>query len=250
MSKSNPLERAFQIIDIVASVGRPIPLVEIVQRSGLPQSSVFRLASNLIESGMLSFSEQTKTYAPGSRALRLSLILTGKTRLEDLVRPVLQAISDATEETSFFVLRATEGNRLLRYHIPEIGARSFIHPGFSFPTHATAAGKVIGAFTASNAAMGAGNGELEAFQPATVTDPAKVAAMLQAVREKGYAVNDSELDKDVFSVCAPVFFGSELAGAVGFVGPRDRLVSEAADELDQMIASLVDEAAKLSQLLI
>jgi len=248
MSRSNPLERAFQIIDIVASVGRPIPLVEIVLRCGLPQSSVFRLASNLTESGMLAFSDQTKTYLPGPRAVRLSLLLTGRRRLEELIEPVLHAVSYASEETSFFVLRATEGNKLLRYQVPEIGARAFIHPGFSFPLHATAAGKVIGAYC-SEVDLKIAAETFEAYQATTVTAPDAIARLLNEVRARGYALNDSELDKDVFSVCAPVFFAGEIAGAVGFVGPRERLLTEGAKDLDQKIHLLVEEAARLSQLL-
>ncbi len=249
MSKSNPLERALMLLDIVASANREMPLVEIATSSGLPQSTVFRLTANLVESGMLSYSPHSKTYTIGSRTLRLSLMATGHRRIEEMLGPVLEVLSRASGETSFFVLRSSDGNRLLRYLVPEIGARAFIHPGFSFPMHATAAGKVIAAFSRQKLELKSNGDELEKFQPATITDPTQLKALFQSVRDQGYAVNESELDKDVYSVCAPVFFAREVAGALGFVGPRERLLDEGTGKIAGLTNQLLAEARNLSRLL-
>jgi len=221
-------------------------LVEIVQRSGLPQSSTYRLASNLVETGMLTFDAQSKTYAAGSRAHRLSLLLGGADRIEELLEPALDSIAAAVEETSFFVLAAHGGPQLVRYKVPEIGARTFVHPGFTYPLHATATGKVIAAFGDEDLRELLANAPLEQFQPETLTDRRKLLALLTDIKAKGYAVNDGELDRDVFSVAAPVFHRGHLAGALGFVGPTSRVPAESAQ---QSIHRLLDEAARLSQLL-
>lgn len=243
---SNPLDRAFHLIDIVASARRPVSLVELVQRSGLPQSSAYRLASNLVETGMLTFNPQSKTYEPGSRAHRLSLLLGGVDRIEALLDPALESISSAAEETSFFVLATLGGPQLVRYKVPEVGARAFVHPGFTYPLHATATGKVIAAFGDEDVREVVEKAQLERFQPETMTDRRKLLALLADVRKKGYAVNDGEMDRDVFSAAAPVFHRGQLAGALGFVGPSNRISGESAQ---QSIHRLLDEAARLSQLL-
>jgi DNA-binding IclR family transcriptional regulator len=243
---SNPLDRAFQLLDIVASARRPVSLVELVQRSGLPQSSTYRLASNLVETGMLTFDAQSKTYSPGSRAHRLSLLLGGADRIEDLLDPALESIASAAEETSFFVLATHGGPQLVRYKVPELGARAFVHPGFTYPLHATATGKVIAAFGDEDLREVVEKAPLERFQPETMTDKRKLLALLADIRKKGYAVNDGELDRDVFSAAAPVFHRGHLAGALGFVGPANRISGESAQ---QSIHRLLDEAARLSQLL-
>lgn len=249
MSKSNPLERAFLLLDIVASANREMPLIEIVQTSGLPQSSVFRLTSNLVESEMLAFNPRSKTYRAGTRALRLSLLLNGHRKLGDVIGPALEAVSQATEETSFFVVRSAEGNKLFRYLVPELGARSFVHPGFAFPAHATAAGKVIASFAQEDNLLATSREPLERFQKATITNPRKLAKLFATIRKQGYAVNDSELDKDVYSVCAPVFFAGEIAGALGFVGARDRVLAGKNGRIADLIGVLRREADQLSLLL-
>lgn len=249
MSRSIPLERAFVLLDLVASANRNMTLVEIVQSSGLPQSSVFRLASKLVESGMLAFDPRGKTYRVGSRALRLSFLLTGRRTLEDMSEPPLETLAQQVEETAFFVLSTPEGNRLLRYVVPELGARAFIHPGSSFPAHATAAGKVIAAFSSGAKRFGVDTCELEKFQSSTITDPKELPDVYEQVRELGYATNDSELDINVYSACAPIFFTEEVVGALGFVGPRERVLEGGAGGVAEHIGLLCQEATGLSRLL-
>lgn len=246
---SNPLERAFTILDIVASANREIALIEIVQASGLPQSSVFRLAANLVETGMLDFNPKNKTYRAGARALRLSLFLIGQKKFAEIVRPSLEAISRATEETAYFVLYDAEGARLFDYFVPEIGDQAFIHPGFTFPTHATAAGKVIAAFSPADELAALTSGPFERYQDTTIVDRAELLKYLKRVKKQGFATNDSELDSDVFSACAPVYFAGEIAGALGFVGPRERLAISKNSEMPTLLEVIKNEAHRLSVLM-
>lgn len=221
MPKSNPLDRAFKVLDVVASSSRSLSLVEVVQISGLPQSSTFRLLTHLVESGMLAFDKGNKTYAVGPRTNRLSLLVSGQRTLKTIVLPVLETVARDTGETAFFVTPTEQGNRLLDFVVPELGATSFIHPGFEFPMHATAAGKVIQAFGPEDAEVPS-DYDLQAYQPSTISDPTLLNQTLARVREEGFAINDSELDDEVFSICVPVFYKDTLAGALGAVGPKNR----------------------------
>lgn len=248
MSKSNPLERAFQLLDIVACADAEMSLVELVQATGLPQSTTFRLASHLVESRMLSVDRQRRVYGLGSRARRLSLFLRGHADIALLVKPALETLAAAARETAFFVVHMSGGARLVSFEVPDIRAQAFIHPGFDFPAHATASGKAIRAFlTDLPDECGA---PLEQFQPATCVDPQALAAVYAEVRERGYAVNDSELDPGVYSVAAPVMVGLDVFGALGVVGPRDRMLDAAgAAPRDACLEALRDEARALSALL-
>ncbi|MBL4757478.1 MAG: IclR family transcriptional regulator [Rhizobiales bacterium] len=247
MSKSNPLERAFKILDIVASSGRDMPLIEIVNASKLPQSSTFRLASNLAESGMLNFDAGTKTYSIGSRANRLSMFISREKSLKAILIPALEALAHNTGETSFFVSASENGGKLMEFAVPQRGANIFIHPGFEFPMHATAAGKVIQAFS-EDSAVPEGI-ELKVYQPNTIVDPERLTALFREVRHCGYAINDSELDKDVFSVCVPVLIGELVAGALGLVGPTSRMFENDKHDVDQLTDKLKVSAAEISTLL-
>jgi DNA-binding IclR family transcriptional regulator len=248
MSKSDPLERAFRLIEIVASAGREMSLSEIVEVSRLPQSSAFRICGNLVESGMLAANPVNKTYSVGSRALRLSHFLRGRATLEEAIGPLLQSIALRFEETSFFVQKGQGRNSLLRYVVPEVGARSFIHPGFEFPAHATAAGKLIFAF-GREGWEDALREPLERYQDATITDPSRLAAIFEAVRRQGFSENEGELDAGVYSACAPIFLKKSLIGAIGVVAPASRISAEMKGVRGTIPRTLVVEARQLSDLL-
>ena len=229
MTKSWPLERALQLLDIVAGAGREMSLVEMAAASGLPQSSTFRLTASLRASGMLVFDNNRKVYRLGPRAERLALMMRGQPAIEALLASALHALSELAHETTFFVMRGANGHRLMKYQVPEVGARAFIHPGYEFPEHATAAGKAIRAFMGKGDAAGTATEPLVRYQPGTVTSQAELQRTYGSIRESGYAVNDSELDPGVFSLAAPVFIKQDVIGALGIVGPRERMLVSIAE---------------------
>ena len=80
--------------------------------------------------------------------------------------------------------------------------------------HATAAGKVMLAFTGTAAGTG-----LTAFTERTITDPAALAGELEAVRDRGWAEAVGEREPDLAALAAPVFGrGDELAAILGHPG--------------------------------
>jgi len=246
MAKSHPLERAFQVLDAVAVAGREMSLIDIVNAVGLPQSTTFRLTSSLVESGMLAFDQSRKLYSTGSRSHRFAFFLCGYHEISNIVLPTLEVLSRLAGETAFFVRRGRGGVRLLRYVVPEIGAQSFIHPGFEFPAHATAAGKAISAFLDAESLQVSAD-QLVKYQDATVSDLADLARLLSQVRANGYATNSSELDLGVFSMAAPVLLMGMPVGAVGIVGPATRL--EHHPNYALILAELIAQTRSLSNLI-
>jgi IclR family pca regulon transcriptional regulator len=67
------------------------------------------------------------------------------------------------------------------------------------PAYATAAGRVL---LAGRSALPAG--PFPQLTPATVTDPARLAAIVEKVREQGFALVDQEYEEGVRSFSAPV----------------------------------------------
>ncbi|MEL6515758.1 MAG: IclR family transcriptional regulator [Pseudomonadota bacterium] len=224
-SKSNPLERAMSCLDLVAARGRGLTLTEIVQETGIPQSSAFRITSNLVESRLLEFDDKRKTYSVGDRTRRLGQLVMGRTHWQAALGPVLEALSKTTRETSFFVEQVGQEYHLLDLYIPRVAAAAMVHPGHDFPCHATAAGKVLFAANGKRVTKASARG-LEKYRSETVTDPDQLNALFEEVRKTGYAMNDGELDAGVFSVCAPVRQGEALLGAIGIVGLRSRMLPQ------------------------
>jgi DNA-binding IclR family transcriptional regulator len=246
MSGSNPLNRALQILEVVASARRGISLVQIVNITGLPQSSTFRLVSNLVESEMLNFDADRKLYLAGSRTQRLALLLQGNEELEIVVGPMIAALSRDLEETTFYVRKGTEGLRLLKYVVPEIVGRTFIHPGFEFPPNATASGKVVYAF--SHAPEDPDFGILKEMHlaPTAVKDLEDLRRMFTTVRNQGYAFNIDEFEPGIASVAVPVFQNQSVIGALSIILTSDRLPPDGSSERERVLACLTAASRNLS----
>ncbi len=94
--------------------------------------------------------------------------------------------------------------------------------GLAVPLHCSALGKVLLAF-------GAASLPAEPYQARTdrtITTRVALHAELAAVRDRGYAVTDEELEPGLVAVAAPVFAGSPVAiAAISVSAPASRLTA-------------------------
>ena len=102
-----------------------------------------------------------------------------------------------------------------------IGGTNWV--GLAVPLHCSALGKVLLAF--GGAAMP--SEPFAARTPRTITTRAALSAELAAVRDRGYAVTDEELEPGLVAVAAPVFAGGLAAiAAISVSAPAPRLTAD------------------------
>jgi DNA-binding IclR family transcriptional regulator len=143
--------------------------------------------------------------------------------LATAAEPSLRRLAEESGETANLIVPrpgATEaiaqvdGRHLL-------GATNWL--GRELGLHCTAAGKVFLAFGA--AALP--DGELDSLTPATVTDRARLARELEAVRDQGYATLVDELEPGLSAVAAPVRDrGGAVVAALSASGASLRLAPQ------------------------
>ena len=122
------------------------------------------------------------------------------------------------------------------------GAVQILEVGAVLPWHTCALGKVIVAHLPESDRARLLAGALPVLTGSTVTDPAALAEELAEARRNGYAVEDGEAAIGDAGIAAPVFDRDGVVGAIGLVGPVERvLAAEARDEH----AVAVRETAKL-----
>ncbi len=249
MTASNPVRRIAAIVDVVAGYDKGITLVEIANAARLSPSTAHRTVNILLDVGYLVLDPSTKTYRIGPRLKRVLLLSHGSGSLEDFARPSLIALSEQFSETSYLVRFSGQRIHLVDYHLPTTGSRTLVHPGFEFPMHATAAGKVVFAYLSADIIENELSRDLEHFMPNTITSRQKVRRELEKVRTQGYAVNDAELDPGVYAVAAPVFLSDNetLVGALAIAGIRDRLLEKHTET--EIAKVLLEATAELSRLI-
>jgi len=212
--------RALTVLEDVG-LGGNRSLAELVERTGLPKSTLMRLLSTLIDLGFLQRTRHGR-YAVSLKMWRIGCGAVEQDSIHDAVMPALRTIVERTGETALYAvyeggyavyIEKLEGSHpILAY--ASVGGRS--------PAYASATGKALLAWRQPR--------DIEAVA-ATAQPLTKATLRGQAIvdnctatRAAGYAVNRGEWREGVWGIAAPVFGRSrDVVAAIGVSGPRERI---------------------------
>jgi len=196
-----PLARAARILSAFEGRRPSLTLTDVVQSSGLSQTTVHRLMSQLVELGWLE--RDGRDYRVGLRLLELGAFASRYSRLRQAALPFLISLHQTTG--LWVQLTAREGPEIVvleQIGDPLHSALPF-HTGSRLPAHCTASGKALLAFS------GAADEPLLTREPpartrSTLTRPDAMLAELAEVRSAGVAFDRRECFDDVTCVAAPL----------------------------------------------
>jgi IclR family transcriptional regulator, acetate operon repressor len=234
------IERAFDLLEMLADAGGALGLSELATASGLPLPTVHRLMRTLVNRGYVR-QEASRRYTLGSRLIRLGEI--SSQLLGTSLRPYLAKLVRLTGETAnLAMLDGDEVVYLAQVPSPH-QMRMFTEPGRRVRTHATAVGKALLAQLPPAEARALLEHDMPAFTPTTITDPDLLLAHLEVIRQQGYAVDEGEQEVGVrcFAVAVP---DAPAALAVSASGPTARMTDDAAERI---VPALIGVAAEISR---
>lgn len=211
---------------------------DIIGRTKLPRSSVFRDLKTLVTSGFVYQDPATKRYALGPRVLQLGLTARRQLGSEDqVVIPLMDLMRQTAETVTFSLIDLPWRTCVYVIEAPS-ELRHFAQIGARYPLHLGAAGKVILAQLAPDIAV-----TVLKSSGITKAQSAEVLKQLIQIRNRGYAVTTGERVVGASSVAAPVFVGHAVFGSVAVAGPTERFNSQL--EKHQRIA--VEAGKRLSE---
>ncbi len=226
--------RALDVLEALAARG-PLGVGEVATETDLPAPTAHRLLRTLVARGYARQELGGRRYTLGARVLRLAAV--SDTLLAGLAQPVLDQLAAATGETANLAL--LEGAYVVYVAQAQSHARMrmFTELGNRVPPHSTAVGKVLlAARPDAEAEALLARLPLTAKTPSTITDRGALRAELEAVRERGYAVDDEEEEIGVRCVAVPVPGLDEDPAAVSVSGPSSRLRREDCARLAHVLA--------------
>ncbi len=219
------IERAFDLLEMLADAGGALGLSELSTISGLPLPTVHRLMRTLVNRGYVR-QQASRRYALGSRLIRLGEI--SSQMLGTWLRPFLAQLVRTTGETANLAM--LDGDEVV--YIAQVPSphsmRMFTEPGRRVRPHCTAVGKALLAELPPGEARALLERDgMPAYTPATITDPDLLIAHLAVIRKQGYAVDEGEQEIGVrcFAVAVPDAPGSL---AISTSGPQTRMTDDAA----------------------
>jgi len=222
------VQRAVQILRLLAAGGPRPGLAELAEKIGVAKPTVHALLRTLEGEGLVTQDRQSGKYVlgPGLLALGNAFLETHELRMRSLTWADLLA-TRANEAVWVAVL--TDDHVLVVHHAfrPE-GAVQILEVGAVLPWHTCALGKVIVAHLPESDRVRLLAGALPVLTGSTITDPATLTAELDEARRNGYAVEDGEAAIGDAGIAAPVFDRDGVVGAIGLIGPVERLLAAAA----------------------
>jgi IclR family transcriptional regulator, acetate operon repressor len=215
--------RAFAVLELIAADGGSMGLSRLAEISGLPLPTLHRLARTLVDLGYLR-QEPSRKYALGPRLLLLAE--SSSTMLNSLALPHLRHLVDELGETANLAMLDGDQVAYVAQAPGRHAMRMFTEVGRRVQPHCTAVGKALLASSPDDdvRALLLRTG-LPRHTPRTMTDPDTFLAALQAVRERGYALDEGEQEVGVRCV-AVVVPDTALRLAVSVSGPAPRMTDE------------------------
>ncbi|HWG84956.1 MAG TPA: IclR family transcriptional regulator [Deinococcales bacterium] len=239
------ISSAYRTLQVLLAFGAPphrFTLAEVTARLGLEKNQVFRSLKTLEEAGFVRV-ESDGRYALTAIVGVLAGAAAGSPQasLVEVAAPQLDRVVAATRESvNLFVLAGETAVCVDRRDSPQV-VRVESVLGRSVTLHAGAAPKAILAFMppAEREAVLAQLGQYQRYTDRTILDPDVLREDLAAIRERGYAISDEDVDSSARGVGAPILGRDGFpVGAVSVGGPSFRVTREKLCSFGELISQV------------
>jgi DNA-binding IclR family transcriptional regulator len=246
-----PLRSAERLLDVLESFSAEHPArttAEISEELNLAPSTVRRLLLALERHGFVRYDDQTSRFSPHYQILRLAAVTMASNDLGKAVTGPADRLAASTGETvQVTVLDGLE--------VVHIDGRESAHMWKIFHPVGHRHCAYLGSASGKVLLAGLSDGEVSALLPDARSWPVTAGkarrafmAELKQVREQGYALNDGETERDVWSVAAPVRdFTGNVVAAINLPCPLSRVADEARKQ--ELIEATMRAAAQTSEAL-
>ena len=173
-------------------------LGDIAERAELPKSTVHRILRRLVERGYAR-AEGDGRYVLGPRVLTMAGAMLHSFDAVAVVGTLLRELhADVGHTVHFAMLVDDEAVYLEKLVDPDLPYQFASRVGGRIPLHCTAIGKALLAAMAPDDALElVSRRELVRRTPRTVVTPAAMRAELAQVRERGFAIDDEENERNI-----------------------------------------------------
>jgi DNA-binding IclR family transcriptional regulator len=216
--------KALEVLDKVASYGRPVRFTELLNDSPHPKATLYRLLQTLTNQGMLSFDRERQTYSLGLRLVGLAHSAWKQSSLAPVARPFIDELADSVGET-VHLAQMTNGQVL---YVDKRNANDpvemFSQAGKVGPGYCTGVGKAIMAFMDEKTRAQAL--KQQAYMPFTAnthTSAESLSKELDEIRREGVAFDREEHEPNIICIAAPILSNNRVVGALSITSTTQRL---------------------------
>ena len=237
------VERALDLLEILAELGGDAGLSELSEQSGLPLPTIHRLMRTLVARGYAR-RLPSRRYALGARVMGLG-DAAGR-QLGAGARRHLARVARELGETANLAMLDGDMAVYVAQAASSHSMRMFTEVGRRVHLHSTGVGKaLLGERPDAAVREIASRAGLEPATDRTITDVDALVAAVGEIRERGYAVDDGEQEIGVRCFAVPVPDAPSLT-AISVSGPGSRLTLTSGSTVTPLLKRVArDLAAEL-----
>lgn len=229
--------RTVEILKLISKFPEGATLDRLCEELKLPKTSAYDIVTTLTKTGMVQVMKGRKqSYAIGLTAYRVGISYTNHLDFIGVIEPALKSFSREVGKTVFFGIPSDQEVVYLCKYEPENPIITTATAGSRNPMYCTSLGKAILAYAdeKNREELIAGIRFIK-HTDRTVSCRKELLKELQSVRERGYALDEREMEEHMECAGAPVF-GRDgvLVGAISVSGLYKP--SEDYEELGRLVA--------------
>ncbi|WP_420862405.1 IclR family transcriptional regulator [Algirhabdus cladophorae] len=238
--------KALEVLDQVASFGRPVRFAELLEASPFPKATLYRFLQTLTNQGMLSFDTDRNSYSLGVRLVRLAHTAWQTSSLAPIARPHLDALSASVGETVHLA-------QLDHAQVLYVDKRNAANPvemysqaGKVGPAYCTGVGKAMLAFLDQEMLEPILQQQsFHRFTQTTLGSVSEMRAELEEIKEHGYGFDREEHEPGIICVALPILTTrGRVLGALSVTSTTTRTNLAA---LEQLVPEIRQAATKIAE---
>jgi IclR family acetate operon transcriptional repressor len=234
------VERAFEVLEIIASAGGTITLSDLAERAELPQPTIHRLVRTLLGMGYVR-QLPDRRYALGPKLIRL-----GESAAQQLgawSRPHLTQLVERTGETANIAVLDSD----MAVYVAQVPSphtmRMFTEVGRRVYPHCTGVGKALLMQLPNDAVRSLlDRTGMPASTENSHTTPDALIRDLELSRARGYTVDEGEQEVGVRCFAVPVADAPTLT-ALSVSGPAARITLKSATQIAPLLKQVARDLA-------
>ncbi|MGA2959823.1 MAG: IclR family transcriptional regulator [Thermodesulfobacteriota bacterium] len=235
---SSTIQRALDILNLFKDQPS-LSLTEIQKTLGFNKATLYRVLSTLHDNGYLKKDERGR-YELGLNIFILGHRISKEYQLINVATPFMKDLSQSfgltahlgiLDGTNVIVIQKSEPNRLIKMSC---------QVGGSLPAHCTSQGKTLLAFSSKETVQKVIDAHgLQRYTPHTICTTEGLMAELEAVRVRGYAIDNAEHEKNIRCLGVPIFNESgKIEAALSAAGtvidiPDEESIQKSIDRLKE-----------------
>lgn len=249
LTKTNQsVEKALQIIEVMASARDAQRLADIAQRVQMPASTTLRMLNTLVQQGYAYQDPDTLRYRLTLRFAQIGSQINAQFSIRDIVHPYLQKLSHTLDESACLAIE--EDMEVIYLDVvdgPDGMLKITQRIGKRAPMHSTGVGKLmLTQYSKEQLQTLASTKGFARLTPHTATSLPMLEAELAATRQRGYALDDEECELGARCVATPILdFQGKIVAAISISGPISRMTLQRTEEIAPLLLETSREISAL-----